>query len=152
MKAFGQFDSLIECINPKNDTWRVRWKISEGVYEEREFKHKPSLERLQEVIKAWFNKQVEDKIVSGFEWNNIPVWLNTENQFNYKTAYDLAVQTNGASLPIKFKFGTDENPVYHTFETLEELSDFYMKAVNHVSASLNEGWENKDSIDWNLYK
>lgn len=152
MKVFGYFDSLIECINPKTDTWRVRWKVSDGVYEEREFKHKPSLEKLQEVIKAWFNKQTEDKIIGSFEWNGMPVWLNSENQFNYKTAYDLAVQTNGGSLPIKFKFGTDEVPVYYTFESLEEFTDFYTKAVAHVNTVLNEGWENKDSINWELYK
>ena len=82
----------------------------------------------------------------------MPIWLSSENQFNYKTAYDLAVQTNGASLPIKFKFGTDESPVYYTFESLEDFSDFYMSAVAHVNTVLNEGWEKKDSIDWEVYK
>jgi hypothetical protein len=152
MKAFGHFDSLIECINPKVNAWRVRWEISEGVYEEREFGYRPSLEQLQEVIKAWFNKEIDNKIISGFEWKEMPIWLSSENQFNYKTAYDLAVQTNGASLPIKFKFGTDESPVYYTFESLEDFSDFYMSAVAHVNTVLNEGWEKKDSIDWEVYK
>lgn len=152
MKAFGHFDSLIECINPKNNIWRVRWEISEGVYEEREFNYRPSLEQLQEVIKAWFNKEIDNKIIGGFEWKEMPIWLSSENQFNYKTAYDLAVQTNGASLPIKFKFGTDESPVYYTFESLEDFSDFYMSAVAHVNTVLNEGWEKKDSIDWEVYK
>ena len=152
MKAFGHFDSLIECINPKQNIWRARWKISEGVYEEREFNYRPSLEQLQEVIKAWFNKEIDNKIIGGFEWKEMPIWLSSENQFNYKTAYDLAVQTNGASLPIKFKFGTDESPVYYTFESLEDFSDFYMSAVAHVNTVLNEGWEKKDSIDWEVYK
>jgi hypothetical protein len=91
MKAFGHFDSLIECINPKVNAWRVRWEISEGVYEEREFNYRPSLEQLQEVIKAWFNKEIDNKIIGGFEWKEMPIWLSSENQFNYKTAYDLAV-------------------------------------------------------------
>ena len=38
-------------------------------------------------------------------WNNKRIWLSSENQFNYKVAYDLALQTNGANLPIIFKFG-----------------------------------------------
>lgn len=152
MKAFGHFDSLIECINPKQNIWRARWKISEGVYEEREFNYRPSLEQLQEVIKAWFNKEIDNKIIGGFEWKGMPIWLSNENQFNYKTAYDLAIQTNGASLPIKFKFGTDESPVYYIFENLEDFSDFYMNAVAHVNTVLNEGWEKKDSIDWEVYK
>ena len=152
MKAFGHFDSLIECINPKQNIWRGIWKISEGVYEEREFNYRPSLEQLQEVIKAWFNKEIDNKIIGGFEWKGMPIWLSNENQFNYKTAYDLAIQTNGASLPIKFKFGTDESPVYYIFENLEDFSDFYMSAVAHVNTVLNEGWEKKDSIDWEVYK
>ena len=49
-----------------------------------------------------------------------PVWLSTENQYNYKAAYDLAVQTGGETLPVTFKFGSDEQPEYHTFEKLDE--------------------------------
>jgi hypothetical protein len=59
----------------------------------------------------------------------MPVWLSSENQFNYKAAYDLAVQTGGATLPVTFKFGTDEVPQYREFVTLEELTDFYTKAM-----------------------
>ena len=56
-----------------------------------------------------------------------------------------------ATLPVKFKFGTTENPVYYTFETVEDLSDFYMSAMNFINTQLNEGWIKKDSIDWNQY-
>ena len=42
-------------------------------------------------------------------------------------AYDLAVQTNGVSLPVTFKFGDNDNPVYYKFTTLEELTDFINK-------------------------
>ena len=48
------------------------------------------------------------------------VWLTMEDQFNYKAAYDIAVQSNGKLLPT-FKFGTTENPIYHKFEDLEDL-------------------------------
>ena len=105
------------------------------------------------------NAQTDEKIVSGFVWtpaiggNPIPVWLSTENQFNFKSAYDLAVQTNGATLPVTFKMGedTDGNPVYHTFETMADANDFYLKAVAYVNQCLNEGWARKDAIDWNDY-
>jgi hypothetical protein len=40
----------------------------------------------------------------------MPVWLSTENQFNYKAAFDLATQTGGKSLPVTFKFGSTNNP------------------------------------------
>jgi hypothetical protein len=68
------------------------------------------------------------------------VWLSTENQFNYKAAYDLAVQTQGATLPVMFKFGTTDKPVYYTFEDMETFTDFYTKAIHYVNTNLSEGW------------
>ena len=70
---------------------------------------------------------------------------------NYKAAYDLAFQTDGKTLPVSFKFGTDESPVYHTFETFDELADFYTKAVKHIQEMLENGWKNKDAIDLSKY-
>jgi hypothetical protein len=69
------------------------------------------------------------------------VWLSSENQFNYKAAYDLAVQTGGASLPVKFKFGTTEDPVYYTFTNINDLSDFYMSAMRYINQTLDQGWQ-----------
>ena len=82
----------------------------------------------------------------------MPVWLSSENQFNYKAAYDLAVQTSGSNLPVTFKFGDTKNPVYYKFETIEDLQDFYMKAMIHVNSVLSEGWTSKDSIEWEEYE
>lgn len=126
---------------------------SGSTYEYRHtFTEKPSLVQIKEVITAQINADIDRKILSGFVWNGMPVWLSSENQFNYKAAYDLAAQTNGATLPVRFKFGTDDNPQYHTFNNLEELTDFYTKALAYVNATLNDGWDVKDSIDWSVYK
>lgn len=111
-----------------------------------------TLEYIKNIILDWYNKEIDNKILSGFVWNEMPVWLSSENQFNYKAAYDLAVQTNGASLPVTFKFGTTDNPVYHTFTTVEELADFYTKAIEYVNKTLADGWAKKDSIDWTVYE
>lgn len=111
-----------------------------------------TLEYIKNIILDWYNKQIDNKILSGFVWNEMPVWLSSENQFNYKAAYDLAVQTNGASLPVTFKFGTPDNPVYHTFETLENFTNFYTSAINYINQTLAEGWQKKDSIDWSVYE
>ena len=81
----------------------------------------------------------------------MPIWLSTENQFNYKAAYDLAVQTGGQSLPVKFKFGTDEQPVYHTFTTLEVLQEFYMTSLAFVQQVLDDGWQEKDNLDLSVF-
>ena len=80
------------------------------------------------------------------------IWLSSENQFNYKAAYDLAVMSQGKSLPVVFKFGSTDNPMYYQFETLEDISDFYLSAMAHVNKCLDEGWKKKDSIDWSVYE
>ena len=102
-------------------------------------------------VNKFINAETDWKIKSGFTWNDYKVWLSSENQFNYKAAYDLAVQTNGASLPVTFKFGDNDNPVYHEFTTLEELTDFYTKVLQYINTTLKEGWDKKDSIDWSKY-
>ena len=112
----------------------------------------PSLEQIREAIIADIKAQTDERILKGFVWNEINVWLSSENQFNFKAAYDLAVQTNGQSLPVKFKLGESMGePVYHTFETMEDFTDFYTKAIGFINQCLNDGWEVKDSIDWSEY-
>lgn len=111
------------------------------------FKQKPSLADIRAIIKKTINDETDRKILEGFVWKGMPVWLSTENQFNYKAAYDLAVQTNGATLPVRFKFGTDAAPVYYTFESLEDFSNFYTLAMVHINTVLNEGWAEKDLAD-----
>lgn len=121
------------------------------------FHYRPTFEYIQNLILNWHNEQIDRKILSGFKWTNaegveMPVWLSSENQFNYKAAYDLAVQTQGASLPVQFKFGSTKNPVYHTFETLEDLTNFYTSAMTYINTTLAEGWAKKDSVDWTQYE
>lgn len=101
-------------------------------------------------ILSWYNSEIDKKIVSGFVWKEMPIWLSSENQFNYKAAYDLAV-TFGGNLPCVFKFGTTDNPIYYEFQTTEDLSDFYLSAMSYINKTLAEGWIQKDSIDWSVY-
>jgi len=118
-----------------------------------------SLADVKTAIIADINKRTDEKIISGFVWtpeggDPIPVWLSTENQFNFKSAYDLAVQKNGATLPVTFKMGEDAEgvPVYHTFETMEDADDFYIKAVAFINQTLAAGWDEKDGMDWTPYE
>lgn len=119
-------------------------------------KQHPSItsQEIKDAVCEDINKQTDDKIISGFKWYNKAVWLSMENQFNFKAAYDFAIQTSGANLPITFKLGEDENqdPVYYTFVTVEEFSDFYTSAMLYVQECLSQGWERKDSIDWSKYQ
>lgn len=123
-----------------------------GTWTEALVPFKPSLEQLKKLILDAINKEVDEKILSGFVWKDMPVWLSTENQFNYKAAYDLAVMSQGQSLPVMFKFGTTENPVYYHFSTLEDISDFYVSAMAYINTTLAEGWQKKDAIDWSVYE
>lgn len=156
-KTINTVDSpLIEYVDGK---YLVRWNgqqdpKAKGVmsFDEISFPYKPSLDTIKEVILGVENSRIDKEILTGFTWNGMSVWLSAENQFNYKAAYDLAAQTNGGSLPITFKFGDTDNPVYHEFKTLDDIADFYVKAMSHVNNTLKEGWESKDSIDWSLYE
>lgn len=122
-----------------------------GTWAEHVFRNKPSLSQIKDFILTEINKRTDRLILSGFVWKSVPVWLSMENQLNYKTAYDLAVQTNGQILPT-FKFGTTESPVYYKFESLEDLKDFYISAMSYVTNTLAAGWQEKDKIDWTVYE
>lgn len=135
--------SLYELIygfgkdNPTDETgwnWRQR------------FDHKPTLTEIEETIKITINSETDNKILSGFIWEGMPVWLSSENQFNYKMAYDLAFQSEGASLPVTFKFGTDDKPKYHTFESLSEFNDFYLAMSKHITDTIKAGWDEKEQL------
>ena len=150
--------SLFECVNPVKNKWRVRWDVQpseqEGnaSYMEEEFSYKPTSEEVKVMVIILYNQEINNEIMSGFTYNGIPVWLSQENQFNYKSAYDLAVQTDGTSLPVRFKFGTDDEPVYYEFNTLENLTDFYTKEIFFVQRTLAAGWKKKDAVDLSLYQ
>lgn len=146
----------IECVSPRKNKWKIRWNITEkddgsAEWLEKDFDHKPTIEEVRNVIIQYHNKQVDAKILSGYRWKDMPVWLSTENQFNYKASFDLAVQTNGQNLPVRFKFGTDKDPKYYDFKTIDELSDFYTSAIKFINDTLQEGWAEKDSVDFSVY-
>lgn len=157
MKVNGCVGVLpIECVNPRKNKWKVRWNITEkedgsSDWYEQDYDHKPTLEEIRDTIVKFHNGQVDAKILSGFSWKDMPVWLSSENQFNYKASFDLAVQTNGQNLPVRFKFGTDKDPKYYDFKTVDELSDFYTSAIKFINDTLQEGWAEKDSIDFSVY-
>lgn len=117
----------------------------------------PTLQMIKNRILDEINKDTDSKILSGFVWNapdtdaEINVWLSEENQFNYKAVYDLAVQTQGASLPFKLKFGATDSPQYYTFTDLATFADFYVKSIQYINATIEAGWQQKDSIDWSVY-
>ena len=117
------------------------------------YDHKPAITEVRSDIESLINERTDAAILTGFSWRGVSVYLSTENQFNFKASYDLAVQTQGATLPVKFKLGEDGDgtPVYHVFSEMEEFEDFYTKAISYVNDTLNAGWQEKDSVDYNDY-
>lgn len=147
----------IECVSPRKGKWKIRWNITEkedgsAEWLEVDFDHKPTAAEIRNTIIQYQNEQVDAKILSGYRWNGMPVWLSTENQFNYKASFDLAVQTDGSNLPVRFKFGTDEEPIYHDFASVDELTDFYTGAMAFINETLQDGWKQKDNINISTYK
>ena len=115
------------------------------------YDHKPTKTELKEDITQLIDGITDSKILQGFRWNDVSVYLSTENQMNFKAAFDL---TGGLMLPVKFKLGedTEGNAVYHTFENMEDFTDFYTSAVSYINQCLNEGWAEKDSLDMSSYE
>jgi len=149
----------------QDGVWRIgrkRWAVFYGYGEEGEWgynyymelTHKPTLEEIKAAVIDCVNASVDEAILSGFVWNGHSIWLSMENQFNYKAAYDLALQTSGASLPVTFKFGSgsDEQSVYYTFSDVDELTDFYTSAIAYIQSCLAAGWQEKEGIDWAPYE
>lgn len=148
---------LLECVNPRKNKWHLRWDVvidndGNASYMEEVLDHKPTLDEIKEIIFSWHNSVIDQKILSGYEWKGMKVWLSAENQFNYKAAYDLAVQMPELLLPVKFKFGTTTAPEYYIFTTIEELSEFYIGSVIYMNTTLNSGWDSKDNNPWPAYE
>jgi hypothetical protein len=115
---------------------------------------KPTIEQVKKAVIADINARTDEKILNGYEFTPdgeetpIVVWLSKESQTDFSEAHRLQI------VPIKFKLNetADMQPIYHTFETFEELDRFYNGGVRYINQCLNEGWAEKDSIDWAPYE
>lgn len=112
-----------------------------------------SFQDVKDAILDDINSQTDYKILTGLVWNDKPVWLSTENQFNFSEG-ERKAKDNPSILPVTYKIGQDAdgNPVYHTFTTVEEIVGFYDVCFAYINQCLNEGWQRKDGIDWEPYK
>lgn len=116
------------------------------------FDHEPTVEECRKAIYEVIDKQVQETILQGMQYNGLLVWLSAENQRNYQ-ATALQVQTDAANaLPVTVKLGTDESPEYVTFKTADEYIAFANAVTAHIRKALDEGWQEKQNIDWNAYQ
>jgi hypothetical protein len=115
------------------------------------------IEKIKESITDFYNKQTDKAILSGFVWIDSAkkehnVWLSSENQFNYKAAYDAYVANGMPTNGFIVKFGDNYNNDYYTFTDITTLADFYLKGLKYVQDTLSVGWTTKNAIDWSVYE
>jgi hypothetical protein len=87
------------------------------------------------------NTECDNKILSGMVWNGMSIWLSSENQFNFKAFYDLAVQGK-VTYPQTFKF----NDTFYSFTDFTTLEDFYISSIHWIQQCLSECWQKKALI------
>lgn len=172
IRTFGKQDNY-KIVVRNNCFYTFRWgwepmldeegkETGYGYYSEHTFPYKPSISDVKNFVVNAINEDTDYRILTEFSFS-VPIngqdepliincYLSQENQFNYKAAYDLAVQTQGASLPFRLKFGSNTEPQYYDFTTLEEFSQFYLAAINFINTALKEGWKKKDGINWDEYE
>jgi hypothetical protein len=112
-----------------------------------------SLDNIKNDIITDIDENTKNDIIHNFKWNGNPVWLSIENQNNFAAAEHIAA-TTGDNLPHKEKIGEDDNgePIYYTFETTQELTDFVNAFQTYINNCRQRGWNLKDSINWDDYK
>lgn len=114
------------------------------------FDSMPSVATIKSEYEEYVNSIVSSMIVN-FYYDGKKFNLTKENQMNYKSAYDLAVQTNGANLPYKVKCKSGIKQQYLIFNDVNEFTSFYVEVNKHVNKCLELGWNMKDSIDYSVY-
>lgn len=152
---------LVELASSSKQHYRVRtdfqpYETEEGggvTFIEVMFPYKPAMADIRDFVTSVINAKTDEKILSGFVWDGINVWLSAENQRNFSEAERMA-ESDSSVLPITFKLGEDAegSPVYHTFETSEELTSFYKAAFGYINQCLSEGWRQKDAYDYTEYE
>lgn len=146
----GGIAAGIEEIDPIRGMWRVRFEresVDDGAQTclYADFDHRPTDSEIIGLITEHYDTECDAECEWGMRYKGLIVYLSFENKFNFKAAFDLALYSQGKSLPITFKLWQDEKtPVYWTFKTLDELTEFYMAAMQHVTATLNKWWAKKD--------
>jgi hypothetical protein len=54
--------------------------------------------------------------------------------------------------PLELKLGTEDNPVFYTFNDFKSLNEFKTQMSRHIQRCLQIGWNKKKNINWELYK
>jgi hypothetical protein len=148
----GKDVSLVELTDRQLQKYIVRTDLQSYKTEEADgmtfieccFDYKPSLDDIKWFVLGVINEKVKSRILSGYVWNNKPIWLSEENQMNWSQAV----------VPATFKIGEDNDgtPIYHTFSNEEDMAAFNEGWRKYIQECLQDGWTEKDSVDWGPYE
>lgn len=145
--------ALVECTDKRRQTYIVRTDIQpkqtvespDGVtFIQHQFDYKPTMAEVKAFVLEVIDEQVKSKIISGFVWQEKPVWLSVENQLNFAHA----------TAPVTLKIGEDADmaAIYHEFQTAAELEAFNISCNAWKQQCLADGWAEKDAVDWEAYE
>jgi hypothetical protein len=113
------------------------------------FDHKPTLSEVKELVVSAINTATEEKIINGFVWNGKAVYLSPENQLNFSAIE----RSEKIPYPLILKINEQEDgtPIYHTFENADDFIAFSQAACAYVIKTVQEGWKEKDEVDWTVF-
>ena len=125
-KLSGNLCEWLEVYLPKKQTAQLNFAV------------------VKQAIMADINDKVKTAIISGFVWNDKPVWFSEENQLNFSQAV----------VPVTLKIGEEEDgtPIYHQYDTAEDLTAFSDACNAWKQQCLAAGYAEKDGIDWQPYE
>lgn len=153
--AVERFDGIQKIGDTTYEVFYGFGEDEQGKYQWRQtLPYKPPFDFVKDMVLTQINANTQEKITSGFKWNDMLVWLSEANQLNYARDFAVAYycEKNGEqySLPT-YKFGPDEAPIYYTFETFEEFKQFSKAWALHISDTVRAGWDEKANVDWSGY-
>jgi hypothetical protein len=109
------------------------------------FDHKPTWDEVKAVLIETINAQTKEKILNGFTWNDMKVWLSEDNQRNFMMISDFG--DDSFPLQVKINEESDGTPIYHTFANAAEFNEFSQQASQYVIETWIAGWNEKDQLD-----
>ena len=124
-----------------------------------EFDHVPTKQEVRDVIISHIDTRTDARILNGYQWTvlhgsdagkTVNVWLSAENQSNYKAKHDVALAyPQLVTFPMRYKISEDaqKRAIYEESQDISELATFYLGGIAYIERCIDEGWEEKDSVN-----
>lgn len=144
----------LEVYDPMRMEYILKWDMDNedlSRINRRVFKSKPTVEESRKIVEDYYNEECEKELKTGLVYDGHPVYLSEHNQLNYNTIYTLRSRLTTNFTPIKIKLGTENEPVYYTFNTAEEFKAFYKECGDHIINTLDKYWSIKESLNWDTF-